>query len=192
MSDDTPRCPVDGRPLICPTCRAREIGRKGGLAKTETKKKAAKRTMRRREEREKRSATLRRRWDEIRGQAIPAALVSSEPLRTAGTIANPHEFDVRKPVTEKIAELCAEHRDQPAELVREIDVRDPGQPASVAAEIMHKVFDPALYYRDQLADPGPAARPEPAGELAGPGASVGPDAKRSALTEALAKRRGGG
>lgn len=63
---DHPRCPIDGAALICPSCRAREIGRKGGAARTKAKSDAARKAARRPETQRRRTEAQLAAWERRR------------------------------------------------------------------------------------------------------------------------------
>lgn len=113
---DDPTCPTHGRVLVCPSCRAAAAGRLGGLVKTEAKRKAAKRTNRRPEERAKRSATMLAHWARLRGEepppdhppAEPAA--QAPPLEPAAKNANPGSDQIANPGARTLAEALAKRR----------------------------------------------------------------------------------
>lgn len=75
---DHPRCPIDGAALICPSCRAREIGRKGGAARTKAKSDAARKAARRPETRRRRTEAQLAAWERRR-----AATGAPPPARRA-------------------------------------------------------------------------------------------------------------
>lgn len=68
-SQENPRCPIDGAALICPSCRAREAGRKGGAVRSRKKAEAAKKAARRPETQHRRSAAQLAAWERRRAAA---------------------------------------------------------------------------------------------------------------------------
>lgn len=76
-----PRCPIDGAALICPSCRAREIGRKGGAARTKAKSDAAKKAARRPEVRRRRTEAQLAAWERRRATTGAPAPARAAPRR---------------------------------------------------------------------------------------------------------------
>lgn len=162
---DHPRCPIDGAALICPSCRAREIGRKGGAARTKAKSDAARKAARRPE-------TQRRRTE---------AQLAAWERRRAATGAPPPERRRRKRRTRQAGSgqtqeaALAEQEEWLRERKAQAGSGQP-EPAEVQPAIPPEVPD--------------AARPEPTEAHSGSGQPDALIGAGLALARALAKRRG--
>lgn len=171
--DDGPRCPIHDKLLICRSCFAKEIGAKGGSAGTAKQKRAHAKVAKNPSARKKRAAKMRQWWEDRHAEkdALRAATARAAVATWAEAVTEAAALELAARVLEP--EPAASAPDPEPD-----QIASPGsEPLEVAAP-------------EPLPEPPDAARPEPADEPAAPMQEQVPADRRSALSAALARRRG--